>query len=305
MDQSLLVFLNRTLASPALDAAALALSSLGLALCPALAMALLLDRRHRPLGRALLAAMTASLAATLVLQYLSLRPRPADVRVVWPAPSFPSFPSGHAAIAFASAIVVALHRRRLGFGLAALAAAGLISLSRVYLGHHFPSDVAAGAVLGAAFGAAAYGLLASGQHGPAARRWLLWPQLAAVVVVSQMAYLSLLPRRPLAWPGVDKVLHFTLFGLAAFWLHQWLSVGGAMPARPWHDRALLAASVLAPFSLAAIEEALQGLSPVRTASLTDLASDLAGMLVFAALSAALLRLERTRDERQNDLAGAD
>jgi membrane-associated phospholipid phosphatase len=96
MDHSLLVLLNQTIASPVLDIAALALSSLGLALCPALAAALLLNRRRRPLGRALLAGMAASLAVTLVFQYLSLRPRPAEVRLIWPAPNFPSFPSGHA-----------------------------------------------------------------------------------------------------------------------------------------------------------------------------------------------------------------
>src|SRR5437868_495921 len=105
MDHSLLVFLNQTLASPALDAAALLLSSVGLALCPALAAVLLLDRRRRLLSRALLAGMAASLVVTLVFQYLSLRPRPVDVRLTWPAPNFPSFPSGHAAIAFATAMV--------------------------------------------------------------------------------------------------------------------------------------------------------------------------------------------------------
>ena len=189
----------------------------------------------------------------------------------------------------------------------AFAAASLISLSRVYLGYHFPSDVAAGAVLGAALGAAAYGLLASGERRPAARRWLLWPQLALVAVVTQMAYMGLLPRQLLTWPGVDKVLHFSMFGLAAFWLHQWLTAGAGRSARRWPlpGLALLAASVLLPFSLAAIEEYLQRLSPLRTFDLTDLASDLAGMLVFAALSAALLKLERPRDERQNDLAGTD
>ena len=302
MDQSLLVFLNRTLAGPVMDAAALLLSSLGLALWPALAAALLIDRRRRALGRALLVGMAAGLAATLALQYVALRVRPADVRLIWPAPNFPSFPSGHAAIAFAAAVVLSLHRRNWRFTLAALAAASLVSLSRVYLGHHYPTDVAAGAVLGAATGAAAFGLLASGDRGAAARRWLLWPQLAAIVVVTQMAYLDLLPRQLLTTPGIDKVLHFSLFGLAAFWLHHWLTPSRL--GRAWSAQGVLALAVLAPFSLAAIEEYFQRLSPLRTSDISDLASDLGGMLVFAALSAALLRLERTRHARQNDLAGA-
>jgi undecaprenyl-diphosphatase len=309
MDQSLLYFINHTLASPVLDAAALMLSSLGLALCPAVATALLLKRRHRPLGWALLAGMAVSLAVTLVFQYLALRARPADVRLIWPAPNFRSFPSGHAAIAFATAAGLSLHRRRWAFALSAIVAASLVSLSRVYLGHHFLSDVAAGAVLGAAIGAAAFGLLASGQRGPAARRWLLWPQLAAVAVVTQMAYLDLLPRQLLILPGIDKVLHFSMFGLAAFWLHHWLAASRL--GRAWPSRSVTALAVALPFSLAAIEEYFQQLSPLRTFDLADLGMDLGGMLVFTALSAALLArenrasLERTNHARQNDLAGAD
>lgn len=69
----------------------------------------------------------------------------ADARVLYEATS-PSFPSGHALVAFGCAAVLWRHDRRLGavaYGLAVL-----ICLSRVYVGNHWPSDVLAGAVIG-------------------------------------------------------------------------------------------------------------------------------------------------------------
>ena len=57
-------------------------------------------------------------------------------------PAAASFPSGHAATAFAAAVAVALFYPRLGRPLLALAA--VVALSRVYLGVHYLLDVAAG-----------------------------------------------------------------------------------------------------------------------------------------------------------------
>jgi undecaprenyl-diphosphatase len=61
-----------------------------------------------------------------------------------------SFPSGHAATAFAAATVVALLRPALRWP--ALVVASAVAFSRVYLGVHFLSDVLAGAALGVAVG---------------------------------------------------------------------------------------------------------------------------------------------------------
>ena len=61
-------------------------------------------------------------------------------------PATHSFPSGHATVSFACATVLALAVPRLRVPLYALAT--LISLSRVYVGVHYPLDVLAGAALG-------------------------------------------------------------------------------------------------------------------------------------------------------------
>jgi undecaprenyl-diphosphatase len=71
-------------------------------------------------------------------------------------PGDASFPSGHAASAFAAAGVVAALHPRLRIWVLALAAS--IGVSRVYLGVHYPSDVLAGAALGLMVAAVAVAL---------------------------------------------------------------------------------------------------------------------------------------------------
>jgi undecaprenyl-diphosphatase len=61
-----------------------------------------------------------------------------------------SLPSSHAANNFAAAVVLWSLHRRLGIGMLVLAA--LLSISRVYLGVHYPGDVLIGALLGAGIG---------------------------------------------------------------------------------------------------------------------------------------------------------
>ena len=110
------------------------------------------------MGAALLAALVVGLALVLTVQFVVLRPRPDGVRLLTPAPAFPSFPSGHAMSGFATATVLALSARRRPVTALACAGAVLLALSRVYLGHHYPTDVMGGAALGAGVGAAAHGL---------------------------------------------------------------------------------------------------------------------------------------------------
>jgi membrane-associated phospholipid phosphatase len=67
----------------------------------------------------------------------------------FPAPyAMASFPSGHATTAFALAAVLSLWYPR--WTAAWLALAAIVGWSRIVLGSHFPSDVAAGGILGVA-----------------------------------------------------------------------------------------------------------------------------------------------------------
>lgn len=100
-----------------------------------------------------LAAAAVAMLANQVIAHIWLRARPfaahPDATVLLTAPSpDPSFPSDHAAAAFAIAVAVLLVNRRVGAIF--LAAATLIAVSRVLLGVHYPGDVLAGAFVGAA-----------------------------------------------------------------------------------------------------------------------------------------------------------
>ena len=73
------------------------------------------------------------------------------VRVVGYQPTTQSFPSGHSTTSLAAATVLSFAVRGRGLVLAWLLAAG-IAFSRIYIGVHYPLDVAAGALLGVALG---------------------------------------------------------------------------------------------------------------------------------------------------------
>ncbi len=115
------------------------------------------DRRSERLGAmAALAAAVVALLINQVLGHLWDRPRPfvahlGAVHLLVSHSSDSSFPSDHAAAAFAICLVfLAVHRR---LGLLALAFALLMSYARVFVGDHYPGDLAAGALVGLAAGA--------------------------------------------------------------------------------------------------------------------------------------------------------
>jgi undecaprenyl-diphosphatase len=93
-----------------------------------------------------------SLVTNQVAKRIRRRPRPGYnlvplIRQVRRRPTSNSFPSGHSASAAAFAVGVGLENPPLGFALALLA--GLVGLSRVATGAHYPGDVVAGLGVGA------------------------------------------------------------------------------------------------------------------------------------------------------------
>ncbi|MGH2994531.1 MAG: phosphatase PAP2 family protein [Solirubrobacterales bacterium] len=114
------------------------------------------QRRRLPLAAACgaVSLALASLASGLLKELID-RSRPAvaddSIAPVVATPDSPSFPSGHTTTAFAAAVAISIVQPRLRLPM--LAIAGLVGISRAYLGVHFVIDVVAGALLGAALGA--------------------------------------------------------------------------------------------------------------------------------------------------------
>ncbi|WP_411103322.1 phosphatase PAP2 family protein [Streptomyces sp. cmx-4-9] len=119
------------------------------------------DRRsHRALAVAVLAAPATAVAYVVseALKSLVDEERPCRAvagavapLVACPAPGDWSFPSNHAAIAGASAVTLALAVR--GLALLTVPLALLMAFSRVFVGVHYPHDVAVGLLMGGAVAA--------------------------------------------------------------------------------------------------------------------------------------------------------
>lgn len=112
--------------------------------------------------------------------------------------------------------------------------------------------------------------------------WLLWVQLSVVLLATLGAYLGALNLAILTVSGMDKLLHFVLYGALAFF-----AVGWWAHRAPWTVLAVLSA-------LAILEEGGQSLSVRRTFSAVDLAATLLGVLVFGSIAGLLVR-KRRRD----------
>lgn len=104
---------------------------------------------------ALAAALSAGLALVIgkVISELVDRARPFvahpdQVHLFSGHAADPGFPSDHATAAFAIAMAIFLRKR--SWGIVALIAAAVLSIGRVAIGVHYPSDVIAGAALGCA-----------------------------------------------------------------------------------------------------------------------------------------------------------
>lgn len=168
MDAAILDAIQHALASPPLDALMAGITFLGDFAIPWLiaACALLLSPRWRTYGIAVLIALAlAVIAGHLLLKPLVMRTRPFieyGFPIIIAPPRGSSFPSSHTLVSFAAATALCCVPKR-GRAVAAAKAgavvlACLIAFSRLYLYVHYPTDVAAGILIGIGCGFAAVAL---------------------------------------------------------------------------------------------------------------------------------------------------
>jgi len=167
LDRELLALVSRD-GGPWLDAVARVLSSHAFGVAVGLSLAALLWRSLRRESLRAIAALglavgIADAVGSQLIRPLFGRHRPCyalpmgEVHWLLPAADVPSMPSLHAANFFAMAAVATLADRRLAWLAYPLAVA--VSLSRVYAGVHWPSDVAVGALWGTLCGLLAWAAL--------------------------------------------------------------------------------------------------------------------------------------------------
>lgn len=162
LDRTLFHLINGAWTNPVFDRAMPALSrmgNLGAVWFALLAgMAAFGKRTGRRIALAGFVAFAIGFTGAEVMKEFFMRPRPfavlPDARLLIPAPPSFAFPSGHTTSSFAVASAAVISARRLlgkvplwGWLMLVLAAA--ISYSRVYVGVHWPADVAVGVLFGA------------------------------------------------------------------------------------------------------------------------------------------------------------
>ncbi|WP_080791822.1 phosphatase PAP2 family protein [Corynebacterium pacaense] len=108
----------------------------------------IVDRRRRRQWAGLFTAALFSHAASVVLKRIVRRPRPHDeeIRIGVGTPSRLSFPSSHST----STTATMFYLSRITRSPLPLLGIPVMALSRMVLGVHYPTDVLAGAILGAA-----------------------------------------------------------------------------------------------------------------------------------------------------------
>ena len=111
------------------------------------------NKKGQQVAYELLGGLIVTAATTGVLKKLVNRPRPYETyNDIYPnyRETGNSFPSGHTALAFSTATSLLLTTEKWYFAAPAYVWAIGVGYSRIYLGQHYPSDVIAGAVTGAA-----------------------------------------------------------------------------------------------------------------------------------------------------------
>lgn len=117
------------------------------------------DKDLQRQGLAAGAGLVVSLGTSYLLKKIVDRPRPfQEYPYIHPAlvETDPSFPSGHTTAAFSAATSLSLSARKWYVTVPAYLWAGTVAYSRLHLGVHYPSDVLAGALIGAGSAWASY-----------------------------------------------------------------------------------------------------------------------------------------------------
>lgn len=154
IDGNILLFIQDVIRHPALTPFFVGITKLGNAgmIWIVFSILLLLQKKTRKIGMMGICALLLSLLVNnLLLKNLVGRVRPYEVIPglvpLIPRPKEYSFPSGHSASSFAAASVFYRTMPK-KFGIPIVILAFLISVSRLYVGVHYPSDVLVGIVSG-------------------------------------------------------------------------------------------------------------------------------------------------------------
>ncbi|MFH1280522.1 MAG: phosphatase PAP2 family protein [Candidatus Beckwithbacteria bacterium] len=105
-------------------------------------------RRRKAILQLLLAGFLSKFVIVDLIKFLWERPRPYVGNSINQILEYTgaSFPSGHAALSFAVSVVVYKYNKKAG--ILFFVASFLISISRVFVGIHWPTDILAGALVG-------------------------------------------------------------------------------------------------------------------------------------------------------------
>ena len=155
IDEDVLHVINQAGSNAVLDSLMTAFTVLGISFVMATFAIVLWLRGRKELAIDYLVLIAVASILAEVIKMVTNRQRPldalSDVNTIsvlgLTSASGPSFPSGHAARAFAVAALLSFSRGPRIYVIS-FALAGCVAVSRVYLGLHWPSDVLFGALLG-------------------------------------------------------------------------------------------------------------------------------------------------------------
>lgn len=152
LDEALLHAINGAIGNPLIDGLMITLGIIGRGYYWLLfSLPFLYKRKYYHFWGFMLALGVMNITV-LCLKLGIARPRPTTTQILLMHDHMPAFPSGHAASAFACATFLAFAWKHWWVGVTILIYAGMIALSRVYVGVHYPTDVLVGSALGVGIG---------------------------------------------------------------------------------------------------------------------------------------------------------